>query len=39
MLKVNGVQWMENNAGIMFHTWGRNDRTRLYGIAESFLAT
>ena len=21
-LKVNGVQWMENNAGIMHHTWG-----------------
>jgi fumarylacetoacetate (FAA) hydrolase len=21
-LKVNGVQWMENNAGIMYHTWG-----------------
>ena len=21
-LKVNGVQWMENNAGIMYHSWG-----------------
>jgi fumarylacetoacetate (FAA) hydrolase len=21
-LKVNGAQWMENNAGIMYHTWG-----------------
>jgi fumarylacetoacetate (FAA) hydrolase len=21
-LNVNGVQWMENNAGIMYHTWG-----------------
>src|SRR5512145_2750993 len=21
-LKVNGVQWMDNNAGIMYHTWG-----------------
>jgi fumarylacetoacetate (FAA) hydrolase len=21
-LKVNGVQWMENNAGIMHHSWG-----------------
>jgi 2-keto-4-pentenoate hydratase/2-oxohepta-3-ene-1,7-dioic acid hydratase in catechol pathway len=21
-LKVNGVLWMENNAGIMYHTWG-----------------
>jgi fumarylacetoacetate (FAA) hydrolase len=21
-LKVNGVQWMENSAGIMYHTWG-----------------
>jgi fumarylacetoacetate (FAA) hydrolase len=21
-LKVNGAQWMENNAGIMHHTWG-----------------
>ena len=21
-LKVNGVQWMENNAGIMYHNWG-----------------
>jgi fumarylacetoacetate (FAA) hydrolase len=21
-LKVNGVEWMENNAGIMYHTWG-----------------
>ena len=21
-LKVNVVQWMENNAGIMYHTWG-----------------
>jgi fumarylacetoacetate (FAA) hydrolase len=21
-LKVNGVQWMENNAGIMVHSWG-----------------
>jgi 2-keto-4-pentenoate hydratase/2-oxohepta-3-ene-1,7-dioic acid hydratase in catechol pathway len=20
--KVNGVQWMENNAGIMYHSWG-----------------
>jgi 2-keto-4-pentenoate hydratase/2-oxohepta-3-ene-1,7-dioic acid hydratase in catechol pathway len=21
-LKVNGVQWMDNNAGIMYHSWG-----------------
>lgn len=21
-LKVNGVQWMDNNGGIMYHTWG-----------------
>ena len=21
-LKVNGIQWMENNAGIMYHSWG-----------------
>ena len=21
-LKVNGVTWMENNAGLMYHTWG-----------------
>jgi 2-keto-4-pentenoate hydratase/2-oxohepta-3-ene-1,7-dioic acid hydratase in catechol pathway len=21
-LKVNGVQWMDNNAGIMYHPWG-----------------
>jgi fumarylacetoacetate (FAA) hydrolase len=21
-LEVNGVQWMENNAGIMYHSWG-----------------
>lgn len=21
-LKVNGVQWMDNNAGLMYHTWG-----------------
>ena len=21
-LKVNGVKWMENNAGIMYHSWG-----------------
>jgi fumarylacetoacetate (FAA) hydrolase len=21
-LKVNGVQWMENDAGLMYHTWG-----------------
>ncbi len=21
-VKVNGVQWMDNNAGIMYHTWG-----------------
>jgi fumarylacetoacetate (FAA) hydrolase len=21
-VKVNGVQWMHNNAGIMYHTWG-----------------
>jgi 2-keto-4-pentenoate hydratase/2-oxohepta-3-ene-1,7-dioic acid hydratase in catechol pathway len=21
-LKVNGAQWMDNNAGIMYHTWG-----------------
>jgi len=21
-LRVNGVQWMENNAGIMYHSWG-----------------
>jgi fumarylacetoacetate (FAA) hydrolase len=21
-LKVNGVQWMDGNAGIMYHTWG-----------------
>jgi fumarylacetoacetate (FAA) hydrolase len=21
-LNVNGVQWMENNAGIMYHSWG-----------------
>ena len=21
-LKVNGVQWMDNNAGMMYHTWG-----------------
>jgi 2-keto-4-pentenoate hydratase/2-oxohepta-3-ene-1,7-dioic acid hydratase in catechol pathway len=22
MLKVNGVEWMHNNAGIMYHSWG-----------------
>ena len=21
-LKVNGVQWMDNNGGLMYHTWG-----------------
>lgn len=21
-VKVNGVKWMENNAGLMYHTWG-----------------
>ena len=21
LLKVNGVHWMENNAGIMYHSW------------------
>ena len=38
-LKVNGVQWMENNGGIMYHTLGRDDRARLTGQPTLFLAT
>ena len=36
-LKVNGVLWMDNNAGLMYHTWGAMiERDR--GTAELFLA-